>query len=173
MGYTHYWSVLVNDPGYQHMWPQLVADTARIIDAVRRAGIAIAGPHGWGLPVLDPGCAISFNGAAEPGLSADTFTLAAPTIDEERPVWTANFCKTNLRPYDVAVAAVLLRARLLSPHALILSSDGTWNKQWKYGRKLPGTRRRGPSARGLITTLFGTIPDADPLTALPSRSWRD
>src|SRR5262245_1645579 len=105
MGYTHYWSLLAHDPAYQQVWPQLVGDTARIIDAVRRAGIVIAGPHGWGLPILDPACDISFNGTAEAELSADTFTFPAPSFDDERPVWAANFCKTNLRPYDVAVAA--------------------------------------------------------------------
>ncbi|BCY08943.1 hypothetical protein [Actinoplanes sp. L3-i22] len=172
MGYTHYWSLLVNDPGYRTLWPQIVTDTARILDAVRRAGIGIAGPYGWGLPILDPGCDISFNGAAGPGLAADTFALARPGLDDERPVWAVNFCKTKRLPYDVAVTATLLRCHLLAPHALTLSSDGTWNRQWKYGRKLPGTRRRGPSPRALITDLFGPIPATDPLTALPSHTWR-
>ncbi len=171
MGYTHYWGLLANDPGYHALWPQIVTDTARILDAVRRVGIGITGPHGWGLPVLDPGCDISFNGNAEPGLAADTFALPVPVRDDERPVWTANFCKTNRLPYDLAVTAVLLRCHLLVPHALTISSDGSWNSQWKASRKLPGTRRRVPSARALTSTLFGRIPDTDPLTTLSSQHW--
>ncbi|KUL25832.1 hypothetical protein [Actinoplanes awajinensis] len=169
MGYTHYWSLLLNDPAYQTCWPQLVSDTARIVDAARRAGIVITGPYGWGRPTFDPGCDISFNGDGADDLSADTFVLPVPERDEHRPLWIANFCKTHRRPYDLAVTATLLRCRLLAPHALTLSSDGAWNRQWKYGRKLPGSRRRAPSPRALLSTLFGPIPDTNPLTVLGRR----
>jgi hypothetical protein len=172
MGYTHYWSLLVNDPGYRAAWPGLVGDTVRIIDAVRRAGIGITGPHGWGRPVTDVACDIALNGDADRGLAADTFTLPIPGTDPDRPRWIANFCKTSRQPYDLAVTAILLRGHLLVPHALTLSSDGTWNRQWKYGKKLPGTRRRAPSPRTLLTALFGPIPQTDPLTSLHPRTWR-
>ncbi|GAA4609566.1 hypothetical protein BJY16_007388 [Actinoplanes octamycinicus] len=173
MGYTHYWSLLVNDPGYRTCWPQLIGDTVRIIDAVRRAGITITGPYGYGRPSLHPDSEISFNGDAEPGRSADTFVLPLPEPDDDRPMWVANFCKTNRQPYDLAVTATLLRCHLLAPYALLLSSDGSWNRQWRYGRKLPGSRRRAPSPRALLTELFGPIPNTDPLTSLDPGTWRE
>lgn len=172
MGYTHYWSLTVNDPGYQAVWPQLVADTARIIDAVRRAGITITGPHGTGLPILDPATAISFNGDHDTSQDADTFQLPVPEPGGDQPRWIANFCKTNRQPYDLAVTATLLRAHLLAPHALALSSDGGWDRQWKHGKPKPRSRRRYPSTRGLVAGLFGPIPDSDPLISLDPRSWR-
>ncbi|MET8149119.1 hypothetical protein ACIBSW_39695 [Actinoplanes sp. NPDC049668] len=172
MAYTHYWSVPITHPDYRAAWPRLVGDTARIIDAVRRHGIVIAGPHGFGRPILNPACDIAFNGDATSDLDGDTFVLPAPPPAAEPTPWLANFCKTSRKPYDAAVTAVLLRARLLLPEVFILSSDGTWNRQWRLGARLPGGRRRAPATRTLVTDLFGPIPQADPLTRVDPHAWR-
>ncbi|AEV84409.1 hypothetical protein ACWT_3386 [Actinoplanes sp. SE50] len=169
MGYLHYWSLLLNDPAYQAAWPQLVNDTVRIVDAVRRAGIDLAGPLGDNRPILDATGDLTFNGDRVAGHAADTFTLRRPQNGGDRPQWIAGYCDTKRFPYDLAVAATLLRCHLLVPTALTLSSDGSWERQWKYGKKLPGRRRRAPAARTLLTDLFGPIPDTDPLTPLSAR----
>ncbi|WP_328469102.1 hypothetical protein OHA21_00890 [Actinoplanes sp. NBC_00393] len=170
MAYTHYWSVPVTHPEYRTAWPQLVGDTVRIIDAVRRHGIVIAGPRGLGRPVLDPACDIAFNGDATSDLDNDTFVLPAPP-DSNTTVWEANFCKTSRKPYDAAVAAVLLRARLLMPEVFLLSSDGSWDRQWRIGARLPGSRSHAPATRALIAELFGPFPHTDPLAAVDPSVW--
>ncbi|MEU4427689.1 hypothetical protein AB0F81_44295 [Actinoplanes sp. NPDC024001] len=171
MAYSHYWSVPLTHPDYRAAWPRLVADTARIIDAVRGHGIVIAGPHGFGRPLLNPACDLSFNGDATSDLDGDTFRLPAPPAAGDATIWEANFCKTGRKPYDAAVAAVLLRARLLLPQVFLLSSDGHWNRQWRVGARLPGARRRAPATRALISTLFGPIPPGNPLTTVNPRAW--
>lgn len=65
------------------------------------------------------------------------------------------FCKTNHRPYDRAVTAVLLRCHLLAPGAFTITSDGDWDQDWRQ-------------ARTIVETLFptpGTGLSAEPSTA--------
>ena len=110
MGYTHYWSVPPGDPRYAARWPGIVEDTRRIVAAVRDLGVVIAGPDGYRRPVLDVSKGIGFNGDATTDLDYETFALAAPGFGGPA---RAEFCKTGRRPYDLAVAAVLLRCHLL------------------------------------------------------------
>ena len=53
-------------------------------------------------------------------------------INREGLTW--NFCKTNGKPYDAVVTAVLILARYTFPD-FYLSSDGAW-KEWEDGRDL-------------------------------------
>lgn len=46
-----------------------------------------------------------------------------------------NFCKTNQKPYDDVVTALLILARYLFPQAITVSSDGSWSN-WRAGREL-------------------------------------
>ena len=46
-----------------------------------------------------------------------------------------NFCKTNQKPYDDVVTALLILARYLFPEAITVKSDGNWT-DWKMGRDL-------------------------------------
>jgi hypothetical protein len=72
-------------------------------------------------------------------------------------------CKTNRKPYDAAVAAVLLRCALLLPGVFLVRSDGAWDGEWAHG----AARASGialPSARDIVGALFGSVPDASPFT---------
>jgi hypothetical protein len=155
MGYSHYWSVPPGDPRYAAKWPGIVEDTRRIVAAVRDMGVVIAGPDGRRRPVLDPAGGIAFNGDATTDLDYETFALAAPGFGgPPRP----EFCKTGRRPYDLAVAAVLLRCHLLLPGVFLIGSDGDWEREW-WGGAIPDTAgpTAGIGARRLLADLFGEV----------------
>jgi hypothetical protein len=157
MGYTHYWSVPPGDPRYAMRWPGIVEDARRIVDAVRDLGVVIAGPDGHRRPLLHVSEGIAFNGDATTDLDYETFALAAPGFGG--PPRT-EFCKTGRRPYDLAVAAVLLRCRLLLPGVFRIGSDGGWEREWLTG-DIDGPVE-GIGARRLLADLFGEVPAANP-----------
>lgn len=167
MGYTHYWSVQRSHPDYATAWLTIIDDTRRIIDAVRATGVVIAGPDGYRRPVLDPAEGIAFNGDATTDLDYEALVLRPPSLALG---YTRAFCKTGRRPYDLAVAAVLLRARLLLPDVFLIRSDGGWDGEWAHG-VLPGVPGAGTTVapRQLVAALFGPVPPASPLhpTSLP------
>jgi len=161
MGYTHYWDAPTAHPDYAAAWPCIITDTQAIITAVRGAGIVIAGPDGFGRPLLDAE-GIAFNGDATGDLDYEAFVLAAPG---PVPRFEHLFCKTGRRPYDLAVAAVLLRCHLLLPEVFRIGSDGDWDREWLHGAIPPALDAQDPvpSPRRLVADLFGPIPDASPL----------
>ena len=122
MGYTHYWSVQRSHPNYATAWPTLIDDTRRIIDAVRATGVVIAGPDGYRRPILDPAKGIALNGDATTDLDYEALVLQPPS-PARGYMWA--FCKTGRRPYDLAVAAILLRARLLLPNVFLIRPGST------------------------------------------------
>jgi len=155
MGYTHYYSFVPASPEFRSAFPQLLADTRQILDDLTAKGVPTAGPMGDGQPMLTANV-IAFNGVG-PEDDYESFALETgqdPSIARHAPdgqtfVWT--FCKTARRPYDLAVAAVLLRAKQLAPRHVALSSDGRWNDEWL-------------AARALVEELFGPLDfAADPL----------
>jgi len=160
MGYSHYWSIPLAHPDYATAWPAIIDDTRRIIDVVRAAGVVIAGPDGYRRPVLDPVEGIAFNGDATTDLDYETFLLTPPVpADQTR---TVGVCKTGRKPYDLAVAAVLLRCRLRLPGVFLLRSDGAWEQEWARGvipgvPAIPGAAS-GVGARRLVADLFGDMP---------------
>ncbi|HEY2670149.1 MAG TPA: hypothetical protein VGJ07_07195 [Rugosimonospora sp.] len=170
MGYTHYWTVPSTHPGYTAAWPGIVADARRIITAVRAAGIVIAGPDGYHRPTCDLVEGIAFNGDATSDLDYETFWLQPPGW---APRCARGFCKTERRPYDLAVAAVLLRCHLLLPDLFAIGSDGDWDREWLYGAipSAPDARHTRPGARRLVAELFGPVPDASPFQRPPN--WQD
>lgn len=167
MGHTHYWSVQRSHPDYATAWPVILDDTRRVIDAVRTAGVVIAGPDGYRRPILDPVEGIAFNGDATTDLDYEAFVLQPPSL---APGYTWAFCKTGRRPYDLAVAAVLLRCRLLLPDVFPIASDGDWDGEWAHG-VLPGVPGAGHAVapRQLVADLFGPVPQRSPFhpTSLP------
>jgi hypothetical protein len=168
MGYTHYWNTAHTHPAYATTWPAIIEDTRRIINAVRATGVVIAGPHGYRRPLLHPGDGIAFNGDATTDLDYGPFTLSPPLPAERRR--TVEFCKTGRRPYDLAVAAVLLHCQLLLPDVFHVRSDGAWDVEWACGVATAGGAV-GIGARRLVADLFGEVPDTDPVhsTLLPGR----
>lgn len=120
MGYTHYWQHTTIAPDD---WQALVTDAQLLIN---EAGIALAGGDGTGEPEFSDKI-ITFNGRAAQDEDYETFELSS---DEE----TFAFCKTDRRPYDLIVCAILLRAANILPNFTV-SSDGSWDA-WAPAREL-------------------------------------
>ncbi|WIN00021.1 hypothetical protein ACTOB_003696 [Actinoplanes oblitus] len=129
MGYTHYWQYQPASAAYAAVWPRIVADTRRILTEIGTT-IALAGPDGTGTPLLDLTEGIAYNGARPDDF--ETFDLAPPGASD-RP-W--GFCKTERRPYDLAVTATLLRCHLLLPDEFGIGSDGNLDSDWAPAHKL-------------------------------------
>ena len=160
--YRHHWVYRPGHPDYAHAWPTILADSRRIIEAVRRSGIVIAGPDGYRRPLLDTGQGLALNGDATSDLDGEPFHLSAPLpLAPDRRAWTAG-CTTSRKPYDLAVAAILLRCTLLLPQAFAVASDGTWDAEWADGAT-PGTTAPRLGARTVIADLFDVRPPASPL----------
>jgi hypothetical protein len=162
MAYTHRYAYLPADPRYAQAWPTILTDTRLIIERARRVGVVIAGRDGHRRPVLDPAEGIEFNGDATTDLDGGVFQILAPLSTSSTPAVSA-WCATSRKPYDLAVAAVLLRCVQLVPEAFVIDSDGGWDTDWLLG---PRVRSGGHilSARGLVGHLFEPYPPASPFT---------
>ncbi len=116
MGYTHYWRqsrTFTDDE-----WTKLAAFAQRLVQGAKRHGIVLAGWDGTGEPDIDED-SIGFNGVPD----HETFRLErVPTVQ----AWQDehfSFCKTNRKPYDVAVVTMLATAKAIAPDAIHISSD--------------------------------------------------
>ncbi|MFF4482962.1 hypothetical protein ACFY1A_38975 [Streptomyces sp. NPDC001520] len=150
MGYTHYFAYSPRTKAFRESWPSMVADTRRIVAHVQSLGIAITGPMGRGQPEITERY-IGLNGMIgheslwiqpDPPDSFDD-PYRAQQYASRGFVWS--FCKTAQKPYDLAVAAILLRCWQLAPRAFAIASDGHWESEWKLGT---------PSPRALVASLF-------------------
>jgi hypothetical protein len=108
MGYTHYWTQLRDFSPDE--WKTASGDISAILAyAQDKAGIALAGWDGTGLPTVEDG-AIRFNGCV-PNDDHETMqinreiTKRGPRWEGENPAW--NYCKTAYKPYDTVVTACL------------------------------------------------------------------
>lgn len=112
MGYTRYWTM--NRELTAREWARLM----QCVEPIQRlAGVDLAGPLGFGAPVVTFS-RIAFNGAMQTREDYETFELT-------RRMEGRGFCKTEHRPYDSVVAAVLTAADRLAPGAFTeVSADG-------------------------------------------------
>jgi len=147
MGYTNYWNQ--HRPFTPQEWFTIARDTQAIIAEADRRGVKIAGASGTGKPNIGE-AQIAFNGFGEDE-SYETFSLTAdpgqrfraatdtPTrrhkayASRKLQEWTTThasfeFCKTERRPYDGVVKAVLARAHFVAPDAMDFSWDGTMDE---------------------------------------------
>lgn len=125
MGYTHYFEM--NHTADPAAFATLAADARRIVAEATDRGIALGDAFGNpGSSPLITDSEIRFNGI-EPD-NYETFSLAATDSG-------FNFCKTGPRPYDAAVCAVLIRAKVHLGDAIRVSSDGEWS-WWTDGAAL-------------------------------------
>lgn len=149
MGYTHSFSYAPQSEAFRASWLQLRLDAAAIIDYVKKTGVALAGPHGTGVPVIDEHL-IAFNGSGDEGHEGFRLELSPRRLSPSGPfAW--NFTKTAAKPYDMAVTAVLLRAHTLTPEGFAIDSNGEWNEDWS-------------EARAIHQALFGDPGTGDPFT---------
>lgn len=125
MGYTHYYPGLATTA-------DVIADARKIIDA---SAVTICGPAGQGLPIFNEAEGIRLNGFEAAGEAYETFHLRG-TQDPKYP-GMAEFCKTENRPYDEVVTAILIAAavRSLDTTTGTIRSDGRWDN-WAAGVEL-------------------------------------
>lgn len=112
MGYTHYSKDSTATPA-------VIADACAIIAA---AGITVCGPDGTGSPELTLEDGIWLNGSEALGEDYETFHL--PGTDGADDTGLDSFCKTERRPYDTVVAAILISAAVRNGQRF--DTDGTW-----------------------------------------------
>ncbi len=158
---TRSWAHRPSHPAYAKAWPTIVADTAAIIERVSRFGVVIAGPHGHGSPNLDSSDGIAFNGDVTGGLAGDAFGLLAPLPARPEGIPTATaHCTTGGKPYDLAVASVLLRCALLVPEAFTVAGTGDEAPPWarRWAPKPTAVAPLPLFARAVLAELFGSTP---------------
>jgi len=123
MGYTHYWRRTGKPEKWAAAWPQVVECAKKIVEAATKDGIRIVGPDDDGGPIISD-TMICLNGNP----SFETFNLM--------PKLRSFQCtKTEMRPDDVVVTAILLCAAVLGEDGIRVESDGEW-EEWIAGREL-------------------------------------
>lgn len=138
MGYTHYF-VRKPHTGTPAQFITLALDAQRIIDAAEAQGITICDWKGEGKPEFTEAY-FSLNGSRMNDESCETFLWDAVAelgdweIEAGRTV-CFSFTKTNYKPYDAVVTAILIRAAVIYGDDVEISSDGLWS-DWVSGRTL-------------------------------------
>lgn len=142
MGYTHYFEKKKDIPESQ--WKvlcekvsqvfQMLPDLDYIDDDYKGFPIVIC--DGWGVQritdakelfaVRNGKRFIVFNGDASNNLEHDTFVLRQEGKQSDRE----RFCKTEIKPYDGFVVAVLILLHNLCPNCYVIKSDGK-EDDWK------------------------------------------
>ncbi|OAG05465.1 uncharacterized protein CC84DRAFT_1216813 [Paraphaeosphaeria sporulosa] len=122
--YCHYYNIAWDTLEWQLVWPQLLDDARLILEA---SDVLLSGPTNDEAsitpPIVDEDKGIIFSGFADD--FHDNFVFYRDTLG------FGPFVKTNRKPYDLAVACVLLRAFLLAPECVHLNSDGYWtDEEW-------------------------------------------
>ncbi|ESZ98729.1 hypothetical protein SBOR_0967 [Sclerotinia borealis F-4128] len=119
MGYKHYWGVK-NPTKWSEIWPQLISDANLIIETLKDRAPLMDEKDNYHLPTIERGIHINGKDALE------DFVL------EEHEGQGFDFCKTARKEYDVMVATILIRAKMLAGDAFSFSSDGCWDEyEWK------------------------------------------
>ncbi len=123
MGYTHYWSIKA--PCTEAQRVEIAAAVARVIYAGQKADrFKLDGVDG-GPPLCDQ-TEIFFNGIG--ALSHETFVFDFEPVEFD-------FCKTAAKPYDVAVCAALVIAKVVLGAGISVRSDGD-DSDWQNGVEL-------------------------------------
>lgn len=124
MGYTHYFSKLKFS---KSGWKSLCDATRKVIEALPEK-VKVKNDKRTDDPMV--GAVIRFNGVGF--LSHETFLI-------ERTSREFEFCKTNRKPYDLAVCSVLILASLYADGGEISSdglgetyTDSEWKDAWEF-----------------------------------------
>lgn len=116
-----------------------IIDLSDIIIADSNGDMALKSPED--VFIVDEGVeCLVFNGFEDD--SHETFFLPMGFVDETaenkpipRFVCEFNFCKTNRKPYDFVVCAVLLVVKMIAPECYEIKSDGDdddWLPSWNW-----------------------------------------
>ena len=127
MGYTSYWKKLkFSESGWKGL-----CDMAGCLLRSLPENVKVENDYDPESPMIDmEGGKIRFNGVGD--LSHETFLLERKSRDFE-------FCKTNRKPYDLAVCGVLILTSLYADGGEISSdglgetyTDSEWKDAWKH-----------------------------------------
>ena len=128
MGYTHYWEQYRSFDDRE--WSEITKYAKRI--CMSKEGKAILGiEQKQSDRLLIDDLEIIFNGKAKFNQDHETFLLSKNK--PQQPDWnkdaiakgyTFQFCKTNGKPYDKFVTAILIIADNIAPGAIVVKSDG-------------------------------------------------
>lgn len=182
MGYTHYFWYPPESAEWRSMSPRLLLDAKKIVDVTAELGIGLAGyseeagAYRKSTPVVTEGGVFLQGWGGEDFEHESLVIEATPDLswDYARQCYERHggvhwsFCKTARKPYDLAVATILLRAAMLMPSVFGLGSDGHWSEEWLAGA-MPGYPM---GARTLYGRLFEDIPlteDASPFNRAPDK----
>ena len=127
MGYTQYWQRPPRLPA--EAFGRAVADCRRVLPETK---VPLAGAQGNGKPVFRAD-AIVFNGVG--AASLETFAIRLEEADRGAGRPQFSFCKTERRPYDLAVQVTLIVFKHHLGAALRVSSDGR-DADWDAARRL-------------------------------------
>lgn len=189
MTYAHTFRYAPESEAFRRAWPRMVADAARIVGYLATTGLAVRSRTGYSVPEFDRGTdgVIAFNGSAWHDGHRQPFVIRPSVPDRRRDPLAASryardgyvtgYCDTGRAPYDVAVAAVLLRCHQLAPTAFTIASDGGWLVEWQHGAETwaGGPRGLTPPAHGpagrvpvaarpVVAALFGDAETRCPFT---------
>lgn len=132
MGYTHYWTKPKEELKSMQRFVDLSVDAKNICEVAKAHGINIRNGYGEDEMVFAEKH-FAINGDAK-AFSEDGRDLA-----HEGFVWSIeqndSFCKTNYKPYDCVVTAILIRAKAIYGDSVSVYSDGSW-ENWEQGCKL-------------------------------------
>ena len=140
MGYTHYWyrdeSRMFTEDVID-FYAEFTRYAVQIIQTAEQQGIELADPSGEhsGAWRVD-GDSVRLNGYGEDSHESFVWEKVCPQPQE----WVKDkgyfdFCKTNRKPYDIVVTALLLAVREAYGDAVRISSDGGFF-DWKDGVRL-------------------------------------
>ena len=126
MGYTHYFSV--TDKATPEMYKAFSDEAHEILRTAEiNKGIQLANGMGDELSAWQADDeAVRFNGFGDD--AHETFVVTPDAVG-------FNFCKTNEKPYDVVVVAVLIAMYRAYGDAVEISSDGNYS-DWAEGSYL-------------------------------------
>lgn len=119
MGYTHYFPqqrAFTDDE-----WNKLCEAARRYIDVAKNdLGIIVQRDYDDDAEPEINDDHIWFNGVGDD--AHETFYITKEKMDD------FNWCKTELKPYDLVVGLILLSAHKIAPNALKITSDGQWDE---------------------------------------------
>ena len=138
MGYTHYYTPMVEDSkeySYDERWDLFISYCKRLHKGLSSLNdpIIVCGGMGDGNPIFgeanewsNGAPVVWFNGDGSCGLDHETFLIIKGSNQWE-------FCKTNRKPYDLLVCSILLAAK--DCLGCEIESDGEvddWESSIKY-----------------------------------------
>ena len=127
MGHTHYWRRPPQLPA--PAFGRAVADCRRVLPETH---IPLAGADGTGKPLFKSD-AIVFNGVGANAHETFAVRLEEAERGDGRPAFS--FCKTEHKPYDLAVQVALIVFKHRLGQQFHVSSDGE-ESEWETARRI-------------------------------------